>query len=205
VGSPIASTGHARATGLAPTALAAERVATDRLTFEDVYAQRFHDVLRWIRALGGLDAELDDLAQEVFLVVQRRLPDFDGVNLNAWLYKIARNQVSDHRRRAWVRYFLVGKPESTDAQARPLHMRPSPTPHEALEQREKLALVAKMLGKMPVAQRSAFVLFEIEGYSGEEIAELEGIPINTAWTRLHHARKRFLELVERARREGRLP
>jgi RNA polymerase sigma-70 factor (ECF subfamily) len=160
--------------------------------------------LRWIRALGGLDAELDDLAQEVFLVVQRKLPQFDGVNLNAWLYKIARNQVSDHRRRAWVRYFLISRPETSDALAVPLHVRPAPTPHEALEQREKLALVSKMLNKMPIAQRSAFVLFEIEGYSGEEIAALEGIPVNTAWTRLHHARKRFLELVERAKRDGRL-
>jgi RNA polymerase sigma-70 factor (ECF subfamily) len=54
-------------------------------------------------------------------------------------------------------------------------------------------------------QRTAFVLFEIEGYSGEEIAELEQIPVNTVWTRLHHARKRFFELVDQARGEGRLP
>jgi RNA polymerase sigma-70 factor, ECF subfamily len=206
VGSPIASTGHARATGshgvsVGLTTDSGQRAA---LTFEQVYSERFHDVLRWIRALGGLDADLDDLAQEVFLVVQRRLPDFDGANLGAWLYKIAKNQVSDHKRRAWVRHLFTGKPQSSDARAVPLHIQPVPTPYEALERRETLNLIAKMLNKMPQAQRSAFVLFEIEGYSGEEIAELEGIPVNTAWTRLHHARRRFLELVERAKQDGRL-
>ncbi|HEY3667719.1 MAG TPA: sigma factor, partial [Polyangiaceae bacterium] len=50
------------------------------LTFEQVYAQRFRDVSRWVRALGGSDADLDDLTQEVFVVVERRLPDFDGRN-----------------------------------------------------------------------------------------------------------------------------
>jgi RNA polymerase sigma-70 factor (ECF subfamily) len=58
---------------------------------------------------------------------------------------------------------------------------------------------------MSLAQRTAFVLFEIESYSGEEIAELEGIPLNTVWTRLHHARKRFFDLIDKARGEGKLP
>ena len=52
-----------------------------------------------------------------------------------------------------------------------------------------------MLGKMSEVRRTTFILFEIEGYSGEEIAEMQGIPLNTVWTRLHHARKEFLRLV----------
>jgi RNA polymerase sigma-70 factor (ECF subfamily) len=57
---------------------------------------------------------------------------------------------------------------------------------------------------MSAVRRSAFILFEVEGYSGEEIAELEGIPLNTVWTRLHHARKDFVQLVHKARAEGRI-
>jgi DNA-directed RNA polymerase specialized sigma24 family protein len=54
--------------------------------------------------------------------------------------------------------------------------------------------------------RTAFILFEIEGYSGEEIARSQDIPLGTVWTRLYQARKEFWKLVkEQARREGTLP
>ena len=72
-------------------------------TFEQVYVQWFHEVSRWARAFGGLDADLDDLTQEVFLVVRRKLPEFDGRNLSGWLYRIAQRTVRDYRRRAWFR------------------------------------------------------------------------------------------------------
>ena len=173
-----------------------------RPSFEQIYSERFHDVLRWLRALRGLDADLEDLAQEVFVVVERRLADFDGQNLDAWLYKIAKNQVSHHRRRAWVRRVLTRNLEPEDV---PIHARAVPTPHEALAHKETLKFVTRTLDKMSISHRSAFVLFEIEGYSGDEIAELEGIPINTVWTRLHHARKTFFERIARARAERKLP
>src|SRR5262245_48606812 len=72
-----------------------------RAEFRAVYDAWFDDVSRWIRALGGLDADRDDIVQEVFLVVRRRLKDFDGVNLAGWLYRITSRQVRDFRRRAW--------------------------------------------------------------------------------------------------------
>jgi RNA polymerase sigma-70 factor (ECF subfamily) len=55
---------------------------------------------------------------------------------------------------------------------------------------------------MAEKRRTAFVLFEIEGYSGEEIAELFGIPVATVWTRLHHARKDYFRLVDAYQRNG---
>ena len=174
-------------------------------SFEKIYAQRFHDVSRWVRALGGLDADLDDLTQEVFLVVRRKLAQFDGRNVSAWLYSIAKHQVSDYRRRAWVRRLFRGPARDAEAHEVPVHMQPTLDPSQELERREVQDFLTRTLNKMSPAQRTAFVLFEIEGYSGEEIAELERIPINTVWTRLHHARKRFVELVDHARVEGRVP
>lgn len=179
--------------------------ARARPTFEQVYAERFHDVLRWLRALGGLDADLDDLAQEVFVIVERKLPDFDGQNLGAWLYKIAKNHVGDYRRRAWMRRIFWSSRPLIEPDDVPLHFQTLPTPLEALQHREVVHFVTRTLNKMPLAQRSAFVLFEIEGFSGEEIAELEGVPVATVWTRVHYARKRFLALLQRAEREGNLP
>jgi RNA polymerase sigma-70 factor, ECF subfamily len=175
-------------------------------SFEQIYEQRFHDVSRWLRALGGLDADLDDLAQEVFLVVRRKLGRFDGKNLAAWLYSIARNEVRDYRRRAWMRrLFLRRESEEVAADDLPPQVQPIADPGEALQRREAERFVARTLDKMSQTLRTTFVLFEIEGYSGDEIAALEGIPVNTVWTRLHHARKRFFELCDRARAEGKLP
>jgi RNA polymerase sigma-70 factor (ECF subfamily) len=64
-------------------------------------------------------------------------------------------------------------------------------------------MVSLILGEMRQKQRTVFVLFELEGYSGEEIAALEGAPVNTIWTRLHHARKDFASIVKRLRSERR--
>ena len=52
-----------------------------------------------------------------------------------------------------------------------------------------------LLQKMNEDRRSAFVLFEVEGLSGEEIARIQSVPLNTVWTRLHHARKEFFALA----------
>jgi RNA polymerase sigma-70 factor (ECF subfamily) len=175
------------------------------LSFERIYAERFTDVLRWVRALGGMDADLDDITQDVFLVVRRKLAEFDGKNLNAWLYTIARRQVSDYRRRAWMRRIFRGTPKNPDADEAPIFVQPGADPSQLLERREMQTFLKNILNKMSLAQRTAFVLFEIESYSGEEIAELEGIPLNTVWTRLHHARKRFFDLIDKARGEGKLP
>src|SRR5689334_23689310 len=89
-----------------PREATSEQSESQALTFEKIYAQWFHDVSRWIRAFGGLDADLDDLAQEVFLIVRRQLPKFDGENLPGWLYRITQRTVRDYRRRAWYRRFL---------------------------------------------------------------------------------------------------
>jgi RNA polymerase sigma-70 factor (ECF subfamily) len=174
-------------------------------SFEQIYLDRFHDVSRWARALGGLDADLDDITQEVFLIVERKLSGFDGQNLSAWLYSIVRRQVSDYRRSAWMRRVFRGSSRKDQVEQQPVLIDKGPDPSQMLERREMQRLINQMLNKMSAAQRTAFILFEIEAYSGEEIAVLEGIPLNTVWTRLYHARKRFLELVDEARAEGKLP
>jgi RNA polymerase sigma-70 factor, ECF subfamily len=178
--------------------------AAESLTFEAVYGRWFHEVSRWVRALGGLDADLDDLTQEVFLVVRRKLPQFDGKNLRGWLYRIAQRTVRDYRQGAWFRRFFERRPERRiDKESSVVRRRPL-DPGEVFERREAERLLVGILDKMSETRRTAFILFEIEGYSGDEIAALEGVPVNTVWTRLHHARKDFLALVAQARGQGRL-
>ena len=165
----------------------------DPLDFDQIYQLWFHEVSRWARAFGGLDADLDDLVQEVFLVVRRKLAGFDGANLPGWLYRIVQRTVSDYRRRAWFRRLWHRRRELLDDV-----VDTAPNPERHAERRDASRVLARLLAKLSPARRAAFILFEIEGYTGEEIAKLEGIPVKTVYTRLHYARKDFFRLVSQA-------
>jgi RNA polymerase sigma-70 factor, ECF subfamily len=184
---------------LSPLDVVLEQHEGNTLTFEQVYSSSFNDVARWIRALGGMPADVEDLAQEVFLVVRRKLSGFDGRNLRGWLYRIAQRTVRDYRRRAWFRRVFLGGGST------PEHYDTAPSdndPGELFERKEAEGLLHGLLGQMSEVRRTTFILFEIEGYSGEEIADMQGIPLNTVWTRLHHARKEFLRLIAESGRAG---
>ena len=158
--------------------------------FDAIYSEWFHEVSRWVRAFGGLDADLDDLVQEVFLVVRRKLGSFDGRNLPGWLYRITQRTVSDYRRRAWFRRYFQPRGRVLEEV-----IDPAPNPEHQAQRRDAERILVNLLGKLTPARRAAFILFEIEGYSGEEIAKLEGVPVKTVYTRLHYARKDFFRLV----------
>lgn len=159
-------------------------------TLEAIYEVWFTAVCQWVRALGAPEADREDLVQEVFVVVQRRLADFDGQNLKGWLYQIARGKVRDYRRLRWVRRVVLwdweGNREADGAA--PIDER---TPLAILATNEKRRLLMKLLDSLNEAERTAIVLFEVDGYSGQEIAELQGVPLNTVWTRIHKARGRL--------------
>jgi RNA polymerase sigma-70 factor (ECF subfamily) len=159
--------------------------------FERLYVAYFHHVTRWVRAFGCRPADIDDVAQETFLVARRRLADFDGGNAAGWLYRIAQHVTRATRRRAWVRRTLFR--EANDGVADT-----SQSPIEALEQRDARRLMQQILAQLTERRRTTFFLFEIEGYSGEEIAVLEGVSVNTVYTRLHHARRDFMTLLAAA-------
>ncbi len=165
------------------------------LDFASIYDAWFDHVSRWVRALGAPEADQEDLTQEVFLVVRRRLRDFDGRNVAGWLHRIAAGQVRQHRRRRWIR--------SVFSTRQPVPVEDLPavgtSPIAALETREKQRVLELLLSKMSEKRRVAFVLFEIEGYGGDEIADILDIPIGTVWTRLHHARRDFFALVAQYR------
>ena len=177
----------------------AQAQSNTSLDFDRVYIEHFAHVSRWARALGGLDADLDDLAQDVFLVVRRKLSTFEGPSVSAWLYGITRKTVSDYRRRAWFRRLWGGTNRSLDSGS--MHdaasMQADSRAHvlHPFDRFEAQQIMQRVLGRMSQVRRTAFMLFEIEGYSGEEVAELEQIPVATAYTRLHHARQDFLRFT----------
>jgi RNA polymerase sigma-70 factor (ECF subfamily) len=68
-------------------------------------------------------------------------------------------------------------------------------PSRSAERREAQQALIRIVSKLSPVRQRAFILYEIEGYTGEEIAELEGVPVNTVYTRLHHARRDFMAAV----------
>jgi RNA polymerase sigma-70 factor (ECF subfamily) len=163
------------------------------MDFHVIYECWFDEVSRWIRALGGPEADREDLVQDVFVVVHRRLPDFDGENLPGWLYRIARHRVRDFRRLSWVKHVLFGSvplPENlaTDCAS----------PAETLETYQKTAMLEHLLEKLTESERATLVLFDVDGYSGEEIAQLQRVPLNTVWSRIYKSRKKLKALLAKA-------
>jgi RNA polymerase sigma-70 factor (ECF subfamily) len=167
-----------------------------RPSFTAFYDEWCQSVLRWLRALGAPEADREDIAQDVFLVVGRRLHAFDGRNAAGWLYQITKRQVRDFRRRSWIK--SIFNREHTDA------VNELPDEHAgpaaALERKQNQRVLFALLAKMNPDRRAALVLFEVDGLSGEEVARIQGVPVNTVWKRLHVARKEFLALVSREQR-----
>ncbi len=156
--------------------------------FDRIYEAFFHPVCRWLLAMGIAEADLDDLAQEVFLVVQRKLAGFVEGNQAGWIYRIAANLARNHRRRSWLRRIFLGRDQSEEGE----HISSRAAgPMELLEQKEVQQLVYQVLDGMSTKRRTVLVLVDVEGYSSEEIAGWEGVPDSTVRSRLFHARREF--------------
>ena len=187
-----------RAQGAPGGAVSSPAQSPSDVSFERIYDQWFDHVSRWVGALGASEADREDLVQDVFIVAHRRLASFDGANLAGWLYQIARRKVRDYRSLAWVKHFFAASRGAiVDSTLQTLT---SPLDH--LETREKAALLEQLLKTLNLEQRAAFVLFEIEGVSGEQIAQLQAVPINTVWARIYKARRKLVDGLERLEREA---
>ncbi|MBS1148776.1 MAG: polymerase sigma factor RpoE [Myxococcaceae bacterium] len=170
-------------------ALLDECRAGNQAAWRELYEQHFDFVLRSSRHLGTPPAELDDVVQETFLVAYRRLSSFTTGRFTTWLYRIVANLVSSRLRRRRVREALLslfGRGEA-DRVAR--------GPDHAYQSREAQGEVSAVLAKMAPKKREVFALYELEGLSGEEIAERVGCKVDTVWTRLHYARADFERLA----------
>lgn len=140
--------------------------------------------------LTGTGPHVDDLLQDVFVVALRDAARLAAAaSPRAWLYGIAVKLAANHRRRAWLRSWLgleaAAKVEAPD------------DPVLALRRREAEGLLEAALSSMPAKKRDLFVLFELEGLSGTELASALGIPIGTVWRRLHDARNVFAAALAR--------
>lgn len=160
--------------------------AAPRPSFQAIYEAHWTFVWRALRALGVREADLEDEAHEVFLVVHRRLSEFEGRSqVTTWLWGISSRVASDWRRRAHVRREQVTDAPPERATAR------EAAPDADLQRARARTTLEWILETMAPEQRAVFVLFELDGMPAEEIAALVQTPVNTVYSRLRLARKRF--------------
>lgn len=155
--------------------------------FRAFYEAHFHFAWRVLRRLGARDEELPDLLQEVFLVAHKKLPGFQGRGrVTTWLFSICHNVFRAARRRR--REQPLPDDQSNDAAA-------------AGASREDVLSARQLLLALPEEQRVVFLLFELEGLSGDEIAEALSIPVGTVRSRLRLARESFRSALDSATRK----
>ena len=158
-------------------------------TFDEVYATHVAFVWRVLRTFGLAGAQLEDAVQDVFLVVHRRLPEWEGrAAMTTWLFAIARRVAASHRRRAGGdrTEALVDEPAGGD------------DTFAAMSRAQAAATVVQILQQLDEDKRIVFALVELEQLSVPEVARTLGLNLNTAYSRLRLARHAF-ELAVRAR------
>jgi len=158
----------------------------------DEYA-RF--IWRTVRHLGVRDSDIEDVCQEVFITIHRRLGDFEGrSSIRTWVYGICMRVASDHRRRAHVRReFPTEKLPPTTAAA---------DQDETYARKQARERLGALLSQLDDDKRAVFTLYEIEELPMKDIARIVGCPLQTAYSRLHAARQRLFDLIEKCQPEG---
>lgn len=173
---PQPSASHAAALPLVAPATA--------LPFAEVFHAHAGYVLGLLQHLGVRDADIEDVAQEVFVVVHAQLAAFEGrSSLKTWICGISLRKASEYRRKAYRR-----RERLTDGLEGARAALPSDQ-EETIEQSRVAERLKRALASLSEKQLQVFVLFEIEELSMAEISEALACPRFTAYTRLYAARR----------------
>jgi RNA polymerase sigma-70 factor (ECF subfamily) len=171
---------------------------TEGDSFEAVYDAYFPFVWRAVLRLGVPHAHIDDVVQEIFLIVHRKLEGFEGRStVKTWLYGIALRVARAYR----IRARQSGGVEAVDPEQ--VRAPDAARPDERAQNAEAARIVQGLLEGLDDDQREVFVLAELEQLSAPEIAEALGLKLNTVYSRLRLARAAFAVAAARHRaRDG---
>ena len=157
-------------------------------TFEQIFAQYAPYAGRTLRFLGVDEANVEDVCQEVFIVVHRRMRELrETSSVRAWVRQICvylahneRRRVRRRRENPSIEHVEIATPAQQQGTS------------ELREMRDRLLVLLERLAE---DQRAVFVLYEIEQLTMAEVASAVGCPLQTAYSRLHSARARIAESI----------
>ena len=171
----------------APSALDAAD-ASRRERYGALVSEHFADIWRFLRHLGVASHGVDDAAQDVFLVAWQRLDEIRPGSERAFLFTTAYRRAQSLRRRGW----RETPDESVDAT-----LDDAPSPEQRLDDKQAYDVALHLLGGLEEELRAVFVLYELEGFTMQRIADLIEVPIGTVASRLRRARETFQARFER--------
>lgn len=194
-------TGNSRFVALSAT-LPTNPAHPGDINFESVYEEHFSFVWAMARRMGVAESALDDVCQEVFVIVHKRLSEFEGrSSLKTWVFGILHNVVLVHRR-ALSRKSPYHRTQAplVDPETLADH---GHSPHEQLSNAEEAKIAQDILNQLDEDKRTLLVLAELEEMSVPDIAEATATNVNTVYARLRAARKEFAAAVNRYRAKER--
>jgi RNA polymerase sigma-70 factor (ECF subfamily) len=177
---PISDHALARAAGLG-----------DMQSFEELYDRHNRRVYSLCLRMTQNTAEAEDLAQEAFIQLFRKIGSFRGDSaFTTWLHRLTVNQVLMHFRKRSVKMERTTEEGETPVQI----VRGTENPN-AMPVLDRIAL-DRALVQLPPGYRTVFVLHDVEGHDHEEIAKFLGIAVGTSKSQLHKARMKLRKLLK---------
>ncbi len=166
---------------------AADTSPADKARLQQAFVENYTGVWRFLRRMGVSVHSVDDAAQQVFLVALKAMPRIFHGSERAFLYATAVRVAHGTRRR--VAREITGLDPELDRSR-------LPSAEELADQKRAREILDRLLAAMDLDTRTVFVLFEFDGFTAPEIAEVLEIPLGTAASRLRRAREQFQELVQ---------
>lgn len=157
----------------------------DNARVAEMLRLHFRDVWRIVRRFGVPENSADDAAQEVFIIASRRLSDITPGSERPFLLASAVRVAANARRS------LGARRECTADDSLPERVDPRPDAEALLDQKRLRLMLDRVLDDLTDDLRVCFVLYELEGMSSPEIAELLSIPVGTVASRLRRGREAF--------------
>lgn len=147
--------------------------------FERFYREHFELVWRSLARLGVPAADLPDALQDVFVIASRRYHELDfSTRVSTWVYAVCLRVASDRRRKVTRFRSLITEASAVDVAS-------------ARDEGDLARLLELALDALSTEQRAVFTLFELDGHTGEQIAERLDLPLGTVFSRLRSARHKF--------------
>ena len=171
-------------------ALAQRAAAGDMPAFEELYERHHRRVYSLCLRMTGNTAEAEDLAQEAFIQLYRKIGSFRGESaFTTWLHRLTVNQVLMHFRKRGVKF-----EQTTDDGDVPTQVVAGTENPNQMPIVDRIAL-DRAIAALPPGYRAVFVLHDIEGHEHEEIARLLGCSVGTSKSQLHKARMKLRTLL----------
>lgn len=181
--------------------------AGDSDAFADLFNRHKGRVYALCLRMTKNTAEAEDLMQEAFLHMFRRLAAFRHDSaLSTWLYRVTINTILMHFRKKSLRQVSLDEPVGGEDQT-PSRIREFPSADVRLAGCVDRVALDRALDELPNGSREIFVLHEVEGFQHHEIAKFLGCSVGNSKSQLHKARQRIRELLARPAngiRKGRL-